>query len=140
MRSIGATNWVSTPASSRTSRSAAASRVSPASIRPFGSCQRAGSPTEISATSTPAAPPRNATPLRGVKVSARSDTQIGGTKVAYTNEEGYFRLPALQPGEFEIRATAPKMQTVVQKDVKVGISVPSEVNLIMEVEAAVEEV
>ena len=33
------------------------------------------------------------TPLRGVKVSASSETQIGGARVAYSNEEGFFRLP-----------------------------------------------
>ena len=31
-------------------------------------------------------------PLRGVKVAARSDTQIGGAKIGYTNEEGFFRI------------------------------------------------
>jgi hypothetical protein len=73
-------------------------------------------------------------PLRGVKVSATSPTQIGGAQVAYTNEEGQYRVRQLFPGTFEVRATAPKLKTVVQKDVKVGISAPSEVNIIMEVE------
>ena len=46
-------------------------------------------------------------PLKGVKITALSDTQIGGPKVAYTNDEGAFRFPALIPGTFEVGATAP---------------------------------
>ena len=80
------------------------------------------------------------TPLRGVKVSASSETQIGGARVTYTNEEGFFRLPALEPGVFQLRASAPRMKTVVVKDIRVGISAPVEVNLVLEVESATEEV
>jgi hypothetical protein len=80
-------------------------------------------------------------PLGGIQVAATSPTQIGGAKITYTNEEGFFRLPALFPGTFELRATAPRLRTVVQKDVQVGITVPAEVNLVMEVETAkVEEI
>jgi hypothetical protein len=80
------------------------------------------------------------TPIKGVKIAVRSDTQIGGTRTVYTNDDGNFRLPALQPGIFELRALAPKLKAVVVKDIHVGISAPSEVNLVMEVETAVEEV
>jgi hypothetical protein len=79
-------------------------------------------------------------PLKGIKVTATSPTQIGGAKAVYTDEEGGFRFLALQPGAFEVRASAPKMKTVVLKSVPVGISAPSEVNLIMEVETAAEEI
>src|SRR4051794_33372671 len=34
-------------------------------------------------------------PVRGVKITAVSPTQIGGAKVAYTNDEGSFRIRAL---------------------------------------------
>ena len=57
------------------------------------------------------------TPLKGVKVSATSDTQIGGAKAAYSNDEGAFRFSALMPGAFELRATAPKLETVVPEGV-----------------------
>src|SRR3954471_20417905 len=80
------------------------------------------------------------TPIKGVKISVRSDTQIGGTRTVYTNDDGNFRLPALQPGIFELRALAPKLKGMVVKDIHVGISAPSEVNLVLEVETAVEEV
>jgi Carboxypeptidase regulatory-like domain len=80
-------------------------------------------------------------PIRGVKVTASSPTQIGGSKTGYTNDEGFFRFAALFPGTFEVRATAPKLRTYIQKDVKVGISAAAEVSIVMEVEqAGVEEV
>jgi hypothetical protein len=80
-------------------------------------------------------------PIAGIQVTAVSPTQIGGARVAYSNDEGFFRIPALFPGTFELRAVAPKLRTVVQKDVLVGITVPAEVNLVMEVESAkVEEI
>jgi hypothetical protein len=80
-------------------------------------------------------------PIKGVKVSASSPTQIGGSKVAYTSDEGMFRMRQLFPGTFEVRASAPKLKTVIQKDVKVGISASAEVNIVMEIETAgIEEV
>jgi len=79
-------------------------------------------------------------PIRGVKIAASSPTQIGGAKTAYTNEEGSFRIRALIPGTFEVRATAPTLRTVVQKDVHVGIGAAAELSLVMEVMSAVEEV
>jgi len=79
-------------------------------------------------------------PLKGVKVTALSPTQIGGVKTAYTNDEGYFRIPQLQPGDFEVRASAPKMASYVAKGQKVGLSSALEMNIIMDVATAVEEV
>jgi hypothetical protein len=79
-------------------------------------------------------------PIRGVKVSASSPTQIGGTKVSYSNAEGEFRIRQLTPGVFEVRATAPTLRAYIQKDVKVGITSAVELNLVMEVEGAVEQV
>jgi hypothetical protein len=80
-------------------------------------------------------------PLRGIKVTASSATQIGGKKTAYSNGEGCFRFPMLDPGVFEVRSDAPKLRTVIQQNVRVGINAPTEVNLIMEVASdKVEEV
>ncbi len=80
-------------------------------------------------------------PIRGVKVTAFSETQIGGRKTAYTNDEGWFRFPQLIPGKFQVKAEAPKLQTVVQENISVGINSPAEINLVMEVLASkVEEV
>jgi hypothetical protein len=81
------------------------------------------------------------TPLKGIKIVATSPTQIGGSKTTYTNDEGFFRLPALFPGKFDVRATAPKLQTYLRKDVVVGITSAVELNIVMEVETSrIEEV
>jgi hypothetical protein len=79
-------------------------------------------------------------PLSGISITAISSTQIGGAKTAYTNSEGAFRFRALTPGVFEVRASAPKLQSIVQKDVKVGITSAVELTLMMEVKTATEEV
>jgi hypothetical protein len=83
---------------------------------------------------------QNGQPLKGVKLHATSETQIGGGKTAYTNEEGTFRILGLIPGKFEVTASAPKLKTVIQKDVNVGVNAAAEADLIMEVETSVEEV
>jgi hypothetical protein len=79
-------------------------------------------------------------PMSGVKITARSDTQIGGSKVTYSNASGEFRVMGLIPGVFDVTATVPKMRTVHQKGIQVGINAPAEVTLMMEVETATEEV
>ncbi len=79
-------------------------------------------------------------PIKGVKITASSPTQIGGKKVTYSDDEGNFRMVGLLPGVFEVAATAPKLRTVVQKAINVGISSAAEVNLIMEVETSTEEI
>jgi hypothetical protein len=83
---------------------------------------------------------QNGNPLQGVRITALSPTQIGGTRTAYSNSEGQFRMAGLAPGVFQVGATALKMKQVVQKDVRVGVTTPAEVELIMEVQAAIEEV
>src|SRR5689334_9890729 len=77
---------------------------------------------------------QNGMPLPGVKISARSPTQIGGVRVTYTNGEGAFRMQGLQPGTFEVSATANKLKQVVQKDIRVGVTSPAELSMIMEVQ------
>src|SRR3954469_25772911 len=56
-------------------------------------------------------------PLKGVRIAASSDTQIGGSKVVYTNEEGFFRVPGLQPGVFEIVAKAQGLKSIMQRQI-----------------------
>jgi hypothetical protein len=79
-------------------------------------------------------------PLKGVRLTARSDTQIGGPKVTYSDAEGNFRFVDLAPGTFELQASAPKLRTVVRKGIRVGINAPAEADVLMEVEGTVEEV
>jgi hypothetical protein len=80
-------------------------------------------------------------PLAGIAITATSPTQIGGAKKAYTNEEGQFRVRQLFPGTFQVSASAPKLKTYVQKDLKVGITSATELNIVMEVQTGnIEEV
>jgi Carboxypeptidase regulatory-like domain len=83
---------------------------------------------------------QSGTPIKGVKVTIRSSTQIGGVKTTYSDAEGLFRFLALAPGEFELTAEAPKLTRYIQKSIKVGINAPVEVNAVMEVRTDVEEV
>jgi hypothetical protein len=80
------------------------------------------------------------TPLRGVKVVAESATQIGGAKAAYSNEEGFFRIPALFPGKFQVRATAPGLRTYYRREIAVGVNAPVELDVVMEVEGKIDVV
>ena len=70
-------------------------------------------------------------PLKGVKLTVRSDTQIGGARTSYSRDEGSFRFPGLQPGIFELRAEAPRLKPVIVKQVQVGVSTPAEVTVVM---------
>jgi Carboxypeptidase regulatory-like domain len=80
-------------------------------------------------------------PLAGVQITATSPTQIGGAKRAYTNEEGQFRIRQLFPGTFQVAASAPKLKTEIQKNLKVGVTSAVEVNIVMEVQTGnIEEV
>src|SRR5438046_6082358 len=79
-------------------------------------------------------------PLKGVRISAQSETQIGGAKVVYTNDEGFFRVPGLQPGVFEVMATSRGLKSVMQKQIRVGLNAPAEVFVLMEAETTAEEV
>ncbi len=79
-------------------------------------------------------------PIKGVRVAASSPTQIGGDKITYSNDDGFFRLPGLQPGIFEVRATAPKLKTVLQKEVHVGVNAAAEVSVVMDVVTQTEEI
>ena len=62
-------------------------------------------------------------PLSGVKITAASPTQIGGRKTAYSSPEGGFRFPVLwSPATSTVKAEAPKLQTIVQDNIKVGLN------------------
>jgi hypothetical protein len=82
---------------------------------------------------------QNGAPIRGVRVVAKSDTHIGARAV-YTDAEGFFRFAALSPGVFEVAASAPKLRTIVQRGIKVGINAGSHIDIVMEVETETEQV
>jgi hypothetical protein len=79
-------------------------------------------------------------PLRGVVVTLTSDTQIGGARTATTDDEGGFRFQGLFPGKFRITAAAPKLRTYVQENLRISQNNTMDVDIVMEVETATEEV
>jgi hypothetical protein len=82
---------------------------------------------------------QSGTPIHGVKIVVTSPTQIGGAKVVTTDEQGVFRLAGLTPGTFTIVASAAKLASA-QTTAKVSAATTTEIDLVMEVESATEEV
>jgi hypothetical protein len=60
-------------------------------------------------------------PLAGITITVQSPTQIGGPRKTTTSAEGFFRLAALFPGVFRLRAQAAKMIPYVQEGIQVGL-------------------
>jgi hypothetical protein len=80
-------------------------------------------------------------PIRGVKIEATHKPPQTLAKKAYTDDEGFFRMPDLPPGLYDVTASARKLKTAVQRDVVVTANGTVELSLILEVaSAAVEEV
>ena len=68
----------------------------------------------------------NGMPIKGVAIEIESPTQIGGTKKTYSNGNGEFRLPGLNPGVFKLTAKSQGLNTFVQKGISVGTGSPVE--------------
>jgi hypothetical protein len=83
---------------------------------------------------------QSGTAIRGVTVSISSPTQIGGTKTVVTNDEGVFRVVGLTPGTFTVTVSAPRLKSVVQNGVRVQAASTAEIDILMEVETAEEQV
>jgi hypothetical protein len=79
-------------------------------------------------------------PLRGVSVTITSDTQIGGARTMVTDDEGGFRFQGLFPGKFRVTASAPKLRTIVHENVRVSQNSTMDIDIVMEIETAQEEV
>lgn len=77
---------------------------------------------------------QNGQPLKGIKITAKSPTQIGGSRTVYSNDEGSFTIANLMPGNFEVIAQSQGLRSWKAADVLVGINAPVEVYPIMEVE------
>jgi len=80
----------------------------------------------------------NGIPLKGVKVVAKSPSDIA-PKTVFTDGDGFFRVIGLMPGVFTVTASAKGLKTYVQKNIKLTLSQPYDLSIIMEVESEVED-
>src|SRR5262245_780941 len=74
-------------------------------------------------------------PLKGISLTVRSPTQIGGPRKTTTNAEGFFRFAALFPGVFALDARADHMVPYVQRGIHVGLGT-TELNIVMSVQTS----
>lgn len=79
-------------------------------------------------------------PIKGVRVVAESDTQIGGARLATTDDQGFFRLTGLSPGRFKVSVSAPKLKTTIVNQVDVVAAGVRDIDIVMDVETTDEEV
>src|SRR5258708_6492845 len=64
----------------------------------------------------------------------------GARHALVTDENGLWRAPALPPGEYEIRASAPGFQTIIRQNVRLEVGQDAVVDLRMEVGAVTSEI
>ncbi len=69
--------------------------------------------------------------MPGVTVITRSESLIGGQKVAITNEQGTYRFPSLAPGIYELEAQLDGFQPVLQQNVVVSLGKSIEMDLVL---------
>ena len=62
------------------------------------------------------------TPMGGATVSVSSPTQIGGTRVTTSNEDGSFRFIGLIPGEFKLRTSKKGFRTDVRQGIRINVN------------------
>jgi Ca-activated chloride channel family protein len=82
-------------------------------------------------------------PLRGVKVTvsrAGGQTGAGGPWSKHTDPEGTVVFASLPVGKVDVTATAPRVESFTQKDVVIAAGGTTEVNLILELSTATEEI
>jgi uncharacterized protein (TIGR02231 family) len=78
--------------------------------------------------------------MKGIKISARLDERGAVAKVTYTTDEGTFHLSEVPAGTYDVTASAPRLKSVMVRGVEVQGGEAAEVNAVMEVETATEEV
>jgi hypothetical protein len=68
-------------------------------------------------------------PTPGVTVIAKSEALIGGQQATVTAAGGVYRFPSLPPGMYELEASLPGFQNVLQQNVRVGLGQNLEIDL-----------
>ena len=77
--------------------------------------------------------------LPGVTVGAKNEG-TGQLRAATTSSEGFYTLPLLPPGQYEVKATLAGFNTITRSNVRVSVSETARVNLAMQVGAVTENV
>ncbi len=75
----------------------------------------------------------------GVKITAKSP-ETGVERTTQSNEVGYFQLPFLPLGPYEVRAAAQGFTTVITKDVEVTLNKTTTISLVLKVSTVQESV
>src|SRR5688572_32841077 len=70
--------------------------------------------------------------LPGVEVTA-TDQDTGTVRRTITNDAGLYTLQSLKPGTYSISASLAGFKTAVVKDRQVQVTIPAQVNLVMQV-------
>ncbi len=77
--------------------------------------------------------------LPGAAVEAKNEG-TGQLRTATTSAEGFYTIPLLSPGPYEVKATLSGFNTVTRSRVRVSVAETSRVNLAMQVGAVTENV
>lgn len=78
--------------------------------------------------------------LPGVEVSLRSPAIIVSQMSMITNEDGGYRFPSLSPGLYELTFSLSGFNTLVRKDIKVGVGQTSSIDATLDIKSLEEEV
>ena len=83
---------------------------------------------------------RSGLPVTAVAVSARSPSLIGGARVVMTDQEGRYRLSALDPGEYEVRMSHDGFATAVYSRIRLTPGASVDVDGVLDVASVSERV
>ena len=83
---------------------------------------------------------RSGLPVTAVAVSARSPSLIGGARVVVTDQEGRYRLSALDPGEYEVRMSHAGFATAVYSRIRLMPGASVDVDGVLDVASVSERV
>ncbi|MGH9144417.1 MAG: carboxypeptidase-like regulatory domain-containing protein, partial [Vicinamibacterales bacterium] len=77
--------------------------------------------------------------MPGVTVTIASPS-MQGTRTAVTNEEGFYRFPAIPPGEYKITYELAGFATVVREGIRVGLGFTAAINVELKIASLAESV
>lgn len=69
--------------------------------------------------------------LPGVEVTV-TDQETGAVRRGFTNDRGYYAFQSLRPGTYTVSASLPGFKTAVVRDREAMVSIPAQVNIVMQ--------